>query len=328
MPVYNAGGHLCESVDSLLTQTFRDFELLIIDDASTDDSWEQIGAFSDPRIQALRNTKNIGLPATLNAGLRLARGEFIARQDQDDTSQPDRLQAQVDYFDAHPEVAILGTDAILINDDGKYCGRWRTPGDAALVRMALCFDNCLPHSSVMMRASIVRDRFGGYREVHACEDYDLWSRVAAEHPVRTLRRPLVHYRLHESSMMGIENSAKKKLSLSTREAIMRNNLAAHAPGLEKNEINAVITAWLHPENADMDCYASALEKMLSSWSEQVNAETNGALSLLAGQQYNLAYRMRADRRRFARLLWLLGRSLPAIAIRLPWFRLAVAAVRS
>lgn len=90
MPVYNAGGHLRESVDSLLTQTFRDFELLIIDDASTDDSWEQIGAFSDPRIRAVRHTKNIGLPATLNAGLRLASGEFIARQDQDDNSQPDR----------------------------------------------------------------------------------------------------------------------------------------------------------------------------------------------------------------------------------------------
>ena len=108
MPVYNGAKYLNEAIDSILNQTFSDFELLIIDDGSTDQSIDLIKAYNDPRIKLIVNKKNIGQSATLNKGLELARGKYIARMDQDDISMPERLKKQMGFMDEYPKFAVPG----------------------------------------------------------------------------------------------------------------------------------------------------------------------------------------------------------------------------
>ena len=108
MPVYNGATYLNEAIDSILNQTFNNFEFIIIDDASTDDYVKIIKSYDDPRIKLIVNKKNIGQSATLNKGLELARGKYIARMDQDDISMPERLKKQMGFMDEYPKFAVPG----------------------------------------------------------------------------------------------------------------------------------------------------------------------------------------------------------------------------
>ena len=116
MPAYNAENYIREAIDSILAQTFRDFEFLIIDDGSTDHTVEIIRSYSDSRIRLYQNERNMGVAATLNRGLDLARGEYIARMDADDISLPERFAKQAAYMDAHPDVAVCGSNIILFSE--------------------------------------------------------------------------------------------------------------------------------------------------------------------------------------------------------------------
>ena len=124
MPVYNAERYLRQAIESILSQTFHDFEFMIINDGSTDSSRDIVLSYHDSRIRLIDNETNIGLPRTLNRGLSLAKGEFIARQDADDESNPDRLAHQVAYLSSHPHVALLGSQCTVIDQHGNL--DWRT----------------------------------------------------------------------------------------------------------------------------------------------------------------------------------------------------------
>lgn len=202
MPVYNGERYLREAIESILGQRFTKFELLIIDDGSTDRSWEIIRSYDDPRIRLIKNVKNIGLIKTLNSGLALARGEYLARQDQDDISHPARLEKQLAYLNSHPEIALIGTKVNPIDWRGrkiKAYGYCIVSGELA-IRWYSMFNSPFAHPSVMMRTEIVRD-MGGYDErFPACEDYDLFSRIIAEHGATNLEEALIDYRCHPASM--------------------------------------------------------------------------------------------------------------------------------
>jgi glycosyltransferase involved in cell wall biosynthesis len=120
MPVYNGSKHLSDAVDSILTQTYTNFEFLIIDDASTDNSFEILKSYKDDRIRLIKNEKNIGLSASLNKGLNLALGKYIARMDQDDISLPNRLEKQIEYFKEHNDICVLGSWFKVISGDDPY----------------------------------------------------------------------------------------------------------------------------------------------------------------------------------------------------------------
>ncbi len=201
MPVYNASRYLGPAIESILQQTFRDFELLIINDASTDGCQEILSSFSDDRIRLLENKNNLGLANTLNRGLHAAAGEFIARQDADDLSHPERLESQVEFLRAHPDVALVGTQAIIIDEFGRYKRvLLDRPRDHIAIKWDLLFDNSFVHTSVMYRKTIVRDNLAGYDPSYAaCEDYELWSRIAEVWHVANLARHLVSHRTHSSS---------------------------------------------------------------------------------------------------------------------------------
>jgi cellulose synthase/poly-beta-1,6-N-acetylglucosamine synthase-like glycosyltransferase len=180
MTVYNGMSYLEECIDSVLEQTFRDFEFLIVDDASTDRSLEFIKSYVDPRIRIVRNGKNLGQAASLNKGLRHARGEFIARLDQDDVNLRNRLEEQHAYMKARPDVAIVCSYEHTIDSLGNYVCSWRRTipnygGFLGLVILGLC---PVWHPSAMFRREVVQ-RLGGYdSNFPLAEDFELWSRMA------------------------------------------------------------------------------------------------------------------------------------------------------
>jgi hypothetical protein len=226
MPVRNGAAHLQSAVESVLAQTFVDFELLILDDGSTDATAEILRALRDPRVRIVTHQRNLGLVPTLNEGLELARGQFIARQDHDDLSFPDRLRNQVGYLQAHPDCALVGTEAFATigNEDRAY--RLLRPGHAESIRWYLCFDNAFIHSAVMFRRDVLRNEFGGYPSSFHSEDYALWSRVAASHETANLLEPLLAYREHAASVTGsMSVEAAASFDVAT-QAIRWQNLQA------------------------------------------------------------------------------------------------------
>lgn len=195
MPVRNGEAFLREALDSILAQTFRDFELIVIDDGSSDGTPAIIAEYAarDSRLRAIRQEAS-GLTQSLNRGWRSAAGEYVARMDADDVALPDRLEHQVEFLDGHPEVAVVGTTVIEVGPDGKELRVVRFPEDEAAIRRELRRSNCLVHASVMVRRAALEE-VGGYR-LDQVEDYDLWLRIAERHALANLPQPLLRYRHH------------------------------------------------------------------------------------------------------------------------------------
>ena len=186
MAVYNGQDHVRQAVEGILAQTFSDFEFIIVDDGSTDETSRELDAFTDSRIVRLKHESNRGLIAALNTGLAAARGEFVARQDADDFSYPGRLQAQVNFLEARSDVAVVGTDTVFEGWEGG--GRTNRIVERDPLRLAwiLLFYCPLTHSSIMFRTAVIQE-LGGYNgdDVHA-EDFGLWARAARSSRVATV----------------------------------------------------------------------------------------------------------------------------------------------
>ena len=180
MTVYNGAAYLRAAIGSVLEQSFEDFEFLIVDDNSTDDSAELVRSYSDPRIRLVLNDRNIGQASSLSKGLKLACGPYIARLDQDDVCLPNRFRAQVRLLDERPDVAIVGSWVYSIDPEGRKVRRWRPQIDnfgAFLGQLALGLTPVW-HPSVMYRRQAIL-MLQGYDPAYApAEDYDLWTKVA------------------------------------------------------------------------------------------------------------------------------------------------------
>lgn len=201
LPVYNCPDYVGAAIDSILNQSFSDFELIIIDDGSTDSTPDALDHFHDPRIRHYRQ-ENQGLAATLNRAISLAKAPLLARQDQDDLSNPDRLEKQVAYMQANPACGLLGTWAQIMEID-KLSNRFhRHPTSNWELRYNLLFNNPFVHSSVMLRKTTL-EQVGGYctdPKRQPPEDYELWSRLSRVSDVANLPEELLIYREIPSSM--------------------------------------------------------------------------------------------------------------------------------
>ena len=224
MPAYNAAEFLREAIDSVLAQTLREFEFLIIDDGSTDHTAAIIGSYTDPRIRLIQQERNKGLVNTLNAGIREARGLYIARMDADDIMHPDRLLEQYNYLEEHTEIAVVGSYVEFINVESAVTGSWGTDRSAtteAEIRDMMPRTNCLAHPSVMMRTGIAQEL--GYSGKH--EDWSLWLRMLSRgHRITKLPKPLLEYRVHSSSYMGAmkQTTSLEKRLLQSRCGILKS----------------------------------------------------------------------------------------------------------
>jgi len=230
MCVYNAERYLRQAIESILNQTFCDFEFLIVNDGSTDGSRHIIRSYDDPRIRCIDNAANIGLTRSLNRGLASSRGGLIARQDADDVSHPLRLERQMAFMDAHAEVALLGTQARLIDKNGRFiaCDSICRPQSELGVRWSLLFGNPFVHSSVMFRREEIWDHLDGYNESFRFnQDFELWSRVLVQCRARNLPETLVDYRCHPESIAGSRGRdvlASRRQNLEMNKSVQRRNV--------------------------------------------------------------------------------------------------------
>jgi glycosyltransferase involved in cell wall biosynthesis len=192
LPTYNGSRFIEQAIKSVLKQSYEDFELLIIDDGSTDKTSEIISEISeqDPRIICFRNNTNLGIQKTLNIGLRNTKGEYIARIDDDDEwIYKDKLKKQVDFLDAHPDYVLVGTGAIVINEDGQELFRYFNPETDKEIRNKILGKTCFIHPSVMFRKESAI-KLGGYDELIEMknfEDYILWLKMGTVGKFANLR---------------------------------------------------------------------------------------------------------------------------------------------
>jgi glycosyltransferase involved in cell wall biosynthesis len=223
MPVYNAERYLRAAIDSILTQTYSDFEFLILNDMSTDASRSIITSYRDARIRLIDNEQNLGLTRTLNKGLRVCAGNYVARHDADDIACPNRLALQIAFLEEHRDVGLLGTQAWWIDQNGRYKGVVLEKAEEHdSLRWDLLFDNGFIHTTVMFRKDIILEKLGGYDESFLfCQDYELWSRVALASRVHNLPRRLVLYRVHSHSM----TERMREISRVENRRIIRHNIA-------------------------------------------------------------------------------------------------------
>jgi hypothetical protein len=225
MPVRDGARYVRDSIDSILNQTFRDFELVVVDDGSTDATPEILGAVSaaDQRVRVLRQDRE-GLVAALNRGIAAASAPLIARLDADDVAMPNRLARQLAVMSAHPELGLLGSHANIIDADGRTIGRLSPVTRHDELTAVLRRSNPMIHSTVIFRKQLVLD-LGGFRApFEAAEDYDLWLRISERAQIANLPEPLIRYRRHAtavSARVGVRSAFSVRLakrSASLRQA--------------------------------------------------------------------------------------------------------------
>ncbi len=200
MPVYNAERFLQEAIESVLGQTFKDFELIIINDGSTDNSQAIIDKYQaqDNRIRAYQQ-ENKGLIATLNKGLKLAKADYVARIDADDACYPERLQVQYDYMLDNDDLILCGSFYDVIDDGSRFIEQVRPPTSDEACRKSLMQGNIFIHSSVIYKKEVVL-QIGGYRSAFKyAEDYDLWLRLIEVGKVGNIAQFLVQRRWHSTN---------------------------------------------------------------------------------------------------------------------------------
>ena len=219
MSVYNDRVFLPQAVRSVLQQTWKDFEFIIADDGSTDGTGELLDelARQDSRITVIHQ-QNMGLTKTLNKLIRLSTARYIARQDSDDLSHPERFARQIAYLEKHPDVMLLGTSGHIINADGKVLKtEHQVTGSGRLAR-ALRSRNCFIHGSVMFRRNCF-DEAGLYYEEYAyAQDYDLFLRISERFKVENLCEPLYFYRIHPDSISARKCAVQQHMAAIIREA--------------------------------------------------------------------------------------------------------------
>jgi glycosyltransferase involved in cell wall biosynthesis len=237
MSVYNGERFLAEAIDSIATQTFSDFEFLIINDCSTDGSRAMVQACSDPRIRLIDNERNLGLAASLNRGLEQARGSYIARMDADDVAEPDRLDKQIEYMEKNPDIDVCGSWYAKFGNRNAVA---RTPVHDRDIKDSLFFHNCIAHSTVMLRKQTVVQYALTYSgQFRYAQDYELWCREIDRLKFFNLPEVLLRYRLHDSQI----RAAKETEQAQATDAVRKRNLerlGLHLSADDRALLDAVI----------------------------------------------------------------------------------------
>jgi glycosyltransferase involved in cell wall biosynthesis len=289
LPVYNGAPTLPQAIESILRQDDSDFELLIIDDASSDGSAEVIRRYAenDPRVTPIVHEDNAGLAATLNEGLERARHDLVARMDQDDESLPSRLRVQHAFMRSRPTVVVAGSWVRHMGatpDHDRVVELPHTPREVARVLPRL---NCLYHPSVMMRRPEVLAA-GGYRgEFKNAEDYELWLRLARRHDLANIPQPLLRYRFSVRGMtlgrkweqlfyVHLAQEINREPGLTLDEATRRARRAIAA--VDRRQFMQQVARGTASELAGLHLWRDAL-RLARSFAADVGLVTAGGLSL-------------------------------------------------
>jgi glycosyltransferase involved in cell wall biosynthesis len=222
MPVYNASKYLCEAIESILKQTFKDFEFIIIDDGSTDNSKDIIEYYKslDSRIKFFIQ-ENSGISKTLNKGINMAKGKYIARMDADDIALPNRLSIQYNFMENNPEYVLIGSNANVISKEGDFLYKSDLKLTDELIRNQLPNNPFIHPSTFMKRESLIL--VGGYDEkiIHHVEDQILWNKLAEFGKLGNIEESLLSYRLVPSSVSNRTVKQCQKLSIIVNQSIIK-----------------------------------------------------------------------------------------------------------
>lgn len=266
MPVYNAEKFLRAAIESIIRQTYRDFELIIVNDGSTDTSRSIILSYHDPRIVFVDSVKNGGLVAAMDASLARARGIYIVRADADDISMPTRIEEQVRFMEEHPDVGAVSAWMLTTGTTEGYLMRSFTePED---IRANLLFNTSIAQPASCIRTSVLKSPGLGYGPAFkdGAEDYDLWTRMSRTTKLACLPRPLVRYRLHSANVSTVRATANQV----NARAIRRRQLAALgiAPTEEELSLHSHITSPGMGIPQFLEAQERWLEKLMAANSER------------------------------------------------------------
>jgi len=222
MPVYNCANYVKEAVESILNQNLTDFEFIIIDDASTDGTQNIIKKFKDPRITFIQKPFNSGYTSSLNSGINIAKGVYIARMDGDDMSLPERFTEQVSFLESHADILACGTWFKIIDSDEVI----KFPSNPDEIKVALLESNVIGHPTVMLRKKCLIESGLRYTEaMEPAEDYDLWTRLIAYGKIANIPKVLLNYRQHTNQVSIV----KRKIQNSNSYLCQRNMLGYIKP---------------------------------------------------------------------------------------------------
>lgn len=257
MPVHNAASYVGEAVRSVLAQTVRDFELVLVNDASTDRSAEVIADIHDDRLRCRHSDIPLNAAGARNLALAEARGEFVAFLDADDLTRPDRFAIQLDVLRSQPEVSVVGSLIEAIDENGKSSGNGFVRSlSTEDIPATLLFENCLALSSIMARRAVLSP----FRpDLAPAEDYDLWSRLAAAARFSIIPEPLTSYRMHPA---GVSFRQAEEMRRAV-DRVQSEQLALL--GLESSPVHAQLAAWpLHPTWDELTAAEAWLRRLIEA----------------------------------------------------------------
>lgn len=210
MPIYNSVKYLKDSLESIINQTYKNFEIIIVDDSPKDDgSLAIIRSFNDKRIRYIKPKERMGLVKSMNYAIKLSNGEFCARMDADDISHIKRFEMQVKYLQENEDVSVVGSNCFIINEHNKIIGAYEYPSDDNDIKLKMLFNSPIVHPSVMIRKKLLLENL--YNEnCFCCEDYELWSRLIYKTKFHNIKEKLIKYRIIKESAMHFQLSKLKK----------------------------------------------------------------------------------------------------------------------
>lgn len=246
MSVYNGLPFVKNAIRSILSQTYKNFEVIIIDDASTDKSWQYLKSLKEKRIKLIRNHKNLGLAASLNIALRQAQGVFVARMDADDISSPQRFETQLNFLLKNPKIDLCGSWVDLINENGDKVGELKYPSSDKEIKKSLARFNPIVHPTFFAKKALF-ESLGGYRpEYDKAEDYDLLVRAMKNFKFANVREKLLSFRLGKKRRSSFDMARMDRLEINIKIDLLKNtgfNITGAFWILKK-----IITTYLIPIN--------------------------------------------------------------------------------
>lgn len=245
MAVHNGEKYITEAIDSILGQTYCNFEFIIINDASTDKTKDILNSYSDKRIRIINNNHNIGLTKSLNKGLLEANGEYIARMDADDIALPERFEMQHKFLDQNKDIMCIGGMTEIIDNSNNKTGSKRVISDPDEIRFRLLLANQIAHPTSMFRKNVIHD-VGAYNNHYKyAQDFELWSRLTLHgYKICNLNKTLIRYRFHNESITQNDRTRDKAYEFVTQ--IIQNNISRYTT-ITRNEVEIFLRSF-HKHN--------------------------------------------------------------------------------
>ena len=297
MAVYNGQLFLREALDSILTQTFTNFELVIVDDASTDETPVIVEAYArrDHRLVVLRNERNLKLAASLNRGLAVCRAPLVARADGDDLYHHGRLEKQWGFLEEHPGIGVVSCCFNRISAEGKFLDFQELPVEDGAIKFRMLWESSLSHAGVLYRQLVVREA-GGYDESYAtAQDYDLWARLMDRTAFANLAEPLLTVRLHGASSSTVRGAEQSRLAGGVSKRLLSRYLGKPLGDHEATALRTLLCAY-EPVSADeLSPALKLLDELLCRAGERENPGTlrwarRAICAALLKQAYYRTYR--------------------------------------